>query len=106
MLLKSSTFDGCLQWCPKGAGRAARILETNPLEGLAQEWRPAVPGELQTDRHHTNPLQGFQFSIFVLVRLDFVELPEEYAGLYYCNILAGVIRGALEMVCLLIHTCV
>ena len=53
-----------------------------------------------------NPLQGFQFSIFVLVRLDFVELPEEYAGLYYCNILAGVIRGALEMVCLLIHTCV
>ncbi len=30
---------------------------------------------------------------------DFVELPEgECAGLWYSNVLAGVIRGALEMV--------
>eukprot|EP00195_Chlamydomonas_chlamydogama_P004817 CAMPEP_0202898732 /NCGR_PEP_ID=MMETSP1392-20130828/7176_1 /ASSEMBLY_ACC=CAM_ASM_000868 /TAXON_ID=225041 /ORGANISM="Chlamydomonas chlamydogama, Strain SAG 11-48b" /LENGTH=183 /DNA_ID=CAMNT_0049584741 /DNA_START=96 /DNA_END=647 /DNA_ORIENTATION=+ len=29
---------------------------------------------------------------------DFVELPEEYRDLKYCNILCGVIRGALEMV--------
>ena len=29
---------------------------------------------------------------------DFVELPEGLAGLKYCNVLAGVIRGALEMV--------
>ncbi len=30
---------------------------------------------------------------------DFVELPDEYRGsLHYCNVLAGVIRGALEMV--------
>ncbi|BDA42448.1 Trafficking protein particle complex subunit 3 [Coccomyxa sp. Obi] len=29
---------------------------------------------------------------------DFVELPENYAGLSYCNVLCGVIRGALEMV--------
>ncbi|XP_061341787.1 uncharacterized protein LOC133288108 [Gastrolobium bilobum] len=30
--------------------------------------------------------------------VDFVELPDTYQGLYYCNILSGVIRGALEMV--------
>mmetsp|Transcript_32217 Transcript_32217/g.91391 ORF Transcript_32217/g.91391 Transcript_32217/m.91391 type:complete len:181 (+) Transcript_32217:293-835(+) len=29
---------------------------------------------------------------------DFVELPEAYSGLIYCNVLCGVIRGALEMV--------
>lgn len=31
---------------------------------------------------------------------DFVELPEECKDLKYCNILCGVIRGALEMVSL------
>jgi hypothetical protein len=30
--------------------------------------------------------------------VDFVELPETCQGLYYCNLLCGVIRGALEMV--------
>ena len=29
---------------------------------------------------------------------DFVELPEVYSGLMYCNVLCGIIRGALEMV--------
>jgi hypothetical protein len=29
---------------------------------------------------------------------DFVELPESCSKLIYCNILCGVIRGALEMV--------
>jgi len=29
---------------------------------------------------------------------DFVELPEDCTGLYYSNILCGVVRGALEMV--------
>jgi hypothetical protein len=30
--------------------------------------------------------------------VDFVELPDTCQGLYYCNVLSGVIRGALEMV--------
>ncbi|XP_042418923.1 trafficking protein particle complex subunit 3-like [Zingiber officinale] len=30
--------------------------------------------------------------------VDFVELPDTFQGLHYCNILSGVIRGALEMV--------
>jgi hypothetical protein len=30
--------------------------------------------------------------------IDFVELPPQYAELQYCNLLCGVIRGALEMV--------
>lgn len=30
--------------------------------------------------------------------VDFVELPETCQGLYYCNVLCGVIRGALEQV--------
>ncbi len=29
---------------------------------------------------------------------DFVELPEECRDLKYCNLLCGVVRGALEMV--------
>lgn len=29
---------------------------------------------------------------------DLVELPEDVKGLKYCNVLCGVIRGALEMV--------
>lgn len=35
--------------------------------------------------------------------VDFVELPDTCQGLYYCNVLSGVIRGALEMVSLLLH---
>ena len=36
---------------------------------------------------------------------EFVELPEEVlaGGLWYSNVLCGVIRGALEMVCNLMH---
>ncbi|KAI0498974.1 hypothetical protein KFK09_019873 [Dendrobium nobile] len=30
--------------------------------------------------------------------VEFVELPDTCQGLYYCNILSGVVRGALEMV--------
>ncbi len=30
---------------------------------------------------------------------DFVELPDGCADLVYCNLLCGVIRGALGMVC-------
>ncbi|XP_074587410.1 uncharacterized protein LOC141843255 [Curcuma longa] len=30
--------------------------------------------------------------------VDFVELPDTFQGLHYCNILSGVLRGALEMV--------
>ena len=29
---------------------------------------------------------------------EFVELPDKFNGLYYSNLLCGVIRGALEMV--------
>ncbi|KAG6387401.1 hypothetical protein SASPL_152588 [Salvia splendens] len=29
--------------------------------------------------------------------VDFVELPDTCQGLHYCNILSGVVRGALEM---------
>lgn len=29
---------------------------------------------------------------------DFVELPDEYRELEYCNLLCGVVRGALDMV--------
>ncbi|XP_071723777.1 uncharacterized protein [Rutidosis leptorrhynchoides] len=30
--------------------------------------------------------------------VDFVELPDTCQGLHYCNVLCGIIRGALEMV--------
>jgi trafficking protein particle complex subunit 3 len=30
--------------------------------------------------------------------IEFVELPPQYADLCYCNIVCGVIKGALEMI--------
>ena len=30
--------------------------------------------------------------------IDFVEIPPQYMELQYCNLLCGVIRGALEMI--------
>jgi hypothetical protein len=30
--------------------------------------------------------------------VDMVELPEKYKALKYCNLLCGVVRGALEMI--------
>ena len=30
--------------------------------------------------------------------IDFVEIPPQYSNLIYCNLLIGVIKGALEMV--------
>jgi hypothetical protein len=27
---------------------------------------------------------------------DYVEIPEQYSGLSYCNLLCGVVRGAME----------
>eukprot|EP01089_Gocevia_fonbrunei_P020959 TRINITY_DN7940_c0_g1_i1.p1 TRINITY_DN7940_c0_g1~~TRINITY_DN7940_c0_g1_i1.p1 ORF type:complete len:139 (+),score=22.33 TRINITY_DN7940_c0_g1_i1:112-528(+) len=30
--------------------------------------------------------------------IEFVELPDEYKGLWYSNLLCGVIRGSLEMI--------
>ena len=35
---------------------------------------------------------------------DFVELPEDHPNLLYSNIVCGVIRGALEMVYLIVCT--
>ncbi|EMS58486.1 Trafficking protein particle complex subunit 3 [Triticum urartu] len=42
------------------------------------------------------PTGGFVLEDNPLV--DFVELPDTCQGLQYCNVLSGVIRGALEMV--------
>jgi hypothetical protein len=45
---------------------------------------------------------GLSFSLILPSKdnplVDFVELPERYADLNMCALLAGVIRGALEMV--------
>jgi hypothetical protein len=40
------------------------------------------------------------FSLLLLENplIDFVELPPRFLDLQYCNILCGVLRGALEMV--------
>lgn len=38
--------------------------------------------------------------------VDFVEVPVTCQGLYYCNVLTGVIRGALEMVSMITITAV
>ncbi len=46
-----------------------------------------------------NP-EGTSFSLVLIDNplVDFVELPPQYSELVYCNILGGVLRGALEMV--------
>ena len=44
--------------------------------------------------------EGTIFSLIITENpfIEFVEIPPQYNGLLYCNILSGVIRGALEMV--------
>ena len=44
--------------------------------------------------------KGDEFSLILDQNplVDFVELPESHQGLFYSNIICGVIRGALEMV--------
>lgn len=34
---------------------------------------------------------------------EFVELPENYSNLKYCNLMCGIIRGACEMVGFPLH---
>lgn len=43
---------------------------------------------------------GDEFSLLIESNplIDFVELPEEHSSLVYCNIICGVLKGALEMV--------
>lgn len=41
---------------------------------------------------------GFSLLINENPFADFVELPPQYSSLCYCNILCGVIKGALEMI--------
>jgi len=41
---------------------------------------------------------GFSLLFFENPLTDFVELPPQYQDLHYCNVLCGVIRGALEMI--------
>ena len=45
---------------------------------------------------------GDEFSLLIENNplIDFVELPEGHSRLNYSNILCGVLRGALEMVCI------
>lgn len=38
------------------------------------------------------------FTLKKKINADFVELPPHLANLSFCNLLCGVIRGALEMV--------
>lgn len=44
--------------------------------------------------------EGTAFSLILLDNplVDFVELPPQYQELQYCNLLCGVVKGALEMV--------
>lgn len=40
----------------------------------------------------------FSFLLDTNPLTEFVELPDDFKGLKYCNIICGAIRGALEMV--------
>eukprot|EP01040_Poterioochromonas_malhamensis_P016124 gene16124-18223_t len=44
--------------------------------------------------------ENTSFSLFIVDNpfVDFVELPPDYQDLCYCNMLCGIIKGALEMV--------
>jgi hypothetical protein len=47
--------------------------------------------------------EGTAFSLLLYDNplVEFVELPAKFSDLIYCNILCGVIKGALE--CVLLH---
>ncbi len=47
--------------------------------------------------------KGFSLIISDNPLVEFVELPVKYQDLQYCNVLCGVIKGALEMVQLQVY---
>jgi hypothetical protein len=51
-------------------------------------------------------IKGTSFSLIITDNplIEFVEIPPTYSGISYCNILAGIIKGALEMVQLQVST--
>lgn len=61
-------------------------------------------------RHITDPnapadaLPAFHLILAENPLVDFVELPEHCSKLAYCNLLCGVLRGALEMVGMRVET--
>ena len=69
------------------------LLDDNPLVGKPR--KSVRPGRADV----TASLETFTNRL-VSVQADYVELPPHLQGLCYCNILCGVLRGALEMVSL------
>ena len=67
---------------------------------------PSSPGGPENNSTAAQANIGSSFTLTVDENplAEFVELPEEAleGGLWFSNILCGVIRGALEMVCLLL----
>lgn len=59
-------------------------------------WTEATPSNSSSQSSTAGT--GFSLLINENPLADFVELPPQYSSLCYCNILCGVIRGALEMI--------
>jgi trafficking protein particle complex subunit 3 len=56
------------------------------------------PASAASASHGSSSGTGFSLLFTDNPLTDFVELPPQYASLCYCNLLCGVIKGALEMI--------
>ena len=79
-----------------GLGRCSELAET--AEVIARVGFKLFLGVSGTVANWSP--DGKEFSIILEENplTDFVEIPEQFANLQYCNIFCGIINGALEMV--------
>ncbi|RZC76369.1 hypothetical protein C5167_000836 [Papaver somniferum] len=71
------------------------------MGSMERDFRVSVIGGKHRDIYLMDCKAGTSGTILVLEDnpfINFVELPDTCQGLYYCNVLSGVIRGALETV--------
>jgi hypothetical protein len=79
-----------------GLGSCADFKET--AEVIAKVGFKMFLGSAATVSKWNGEETAFSLLIDENPLVDFVELPEHLRALKYCNVLCGVIRGALEMV--------
>ncbi|GAB5035927.1 trafficking protein particle complex subunit 3 [Nannochloropsis oceanica] len=79
-----------------GVGNCGNIREV--AEAVAKVGFKMFLGVVVEVTNWNNEGTAFSLQVYDNPLADYVELPPQYSGLVYSNLLCGVIRGALEMI--------
>ena len=79
-----------------GVGNCGNIREV--AEAVAKVGFKMFLGVVVEVTNWNNEGTAFSLQVYENPLADYVELPPQYSGLVYSNLLCGVIRGALEMI--------